>query len=153
MAQGLGRAQELDDLRDASRLDEILQHRAVLAAQLGGLLGGFAVGHGVGFDPQGAADVCLPAAQARAVLAADHERLGAGRELGGVAQAGDGADLAEMAVDPGHEQDQAGALAGSFDGGLLAVAFHGQRDCHVGQDDHVVHGEDGEQFGLRGFHM
>ena len=53
-----------------------------------------------------------------------------------------GSDL-ELAVEAGDQEDQAVALAGSLDGSLLGVPFHGKGDCHVGEDDDVVHGENG----------
>jgi len=142
VARGLGCAQELDDLRDAPGFDEVFEHGAIFAAELDRLLGRFAVGRGVGLDPEGAADVGLAAAQVGAVFAADDEGLGAGGELCGLTQAGDGADLAKLPIDAGHQQDEAVALAGSLDRGLLAVAVDSEGDRHVGEDDHVVHGED-----------
>ncbi len=73
-----------------------------------------------------AADVGLAAAKPCAVLATDHERLGAGRKLRRLAQARHGAGAAELAVDPGDQEDQAVALAGGLDGSLLAVALDGE---------------------------
>ncbi len=71
----------------------VLKHGAVFTAQLDRLLGRLAVWHGVGLDPQRAADVGLPAAQVGAVLSPDDEGLGAGGQLCGLTQAGDGADF------------------------------------------------------------
>ena len=68
-------------------------------------------------------------------------------KLGGLAQAGDGADGAELAVDAGHEQDQAAALAGGLDRCLLASPSTREGDRHVGEDDDVVHGEDWQELG------
>jgi len=143
VAGGPRRAQELDDLRDAARLDQVLEQRAVLARELLGLLGrGLRVEDRIGLDPQRSADVGLAAAQPGAVLAADHESLGPGRKLRRFAQAGGGADGAELAVDAGDEQDQPAALAGGLDRRLLVVALDREGDRHVRQDDDVVHGED-----------
>ncbi len=142
VARSLGCAKELDDLRDAPRLDEVFEHGAVFPAELNRLLRGLAVGSGVGLDPKGPADVGLAAAQVGAVLAPDDEGLGAGGKLCGLTQAGDGADLAKLPIDAGHQQDEAVALAGSLDRGLLAVAVDSECDRHVGEDDHIVHGKD-----------
>src|SRR5712692_6485520 len=96
MTRGLGRTQELDDLRDAPRLEQVLDHGAVFARKLDHLLSrGIRVGDRVGLDPQGAADVRLAATKAGAVLAAESKRLGAGRQLGRITQSRDGADAAK----------------------------------------------------------
>ena len=151
MARGSRRAQELHDLRNAAGLDQVLEHGAVLARELLGPLGrGIGLVDGIGLDPERAPDVGLAAAQPGAVLAPDGERLGAGRELRGVAQAGDGADAAELAVDARDQQDQPAALAGGLDRATLAVAFDGQGHGHVWKDDDVVHGEDWEKLGSGG---
>src|SRR6267378_532285 len=98
MAGGPGGAQELHDLRDSPRLDEVLQQRAVLAGQLKRLLGWrLRVQQWVSLNEQCPADVSLAAAQPGAVLAADHEGLGAGRQVCRLAQASGSADGAEFA--------------------------------------------------------
>ncbi len=145
VAGGAGRAQELHDLGHAARLDQVLEQGAVFARQLQRALGWrLRVEDRVGLDPQRPADVGLTAAQPGAVLAADHEGLGPGRQLRRLAEPGDGAHGAELAVDARHEEDQAVALAGGLDGRLLAVPFDREGDAHVGEDDDVVHGEDGQ---------
>ncbi len=143
MSGRAGRAQELNQLRRAARLDEVLQEGAVLARQLDHLLArGLGVGDGVGLDEQRPADVGLAAAQPGTVLAAQHERLGAGGKLGGITQARDRTDAAVVAFEPRHQQDQAVALAGSLDRGLRGLALDSERDGHVWEDDNVVHGHD-----------
>ena len=72
------------------------------------------------------------------------EGLGAGGQLRRSPRRGDGADRAELALDPGDQEDQPVALAGGLDGGLLGVALDGEGDGHVREDDDVVHGEDWE---------
>src|SRR5258708_2911743 len=84
------------------------------------------------------------AAKPCAVLAPDHEGCGSGRQVCRLAQASGGTDRAELAVDAGHEQDLAVALAGGLDRGLLVVAVDRKGDRHVREDDDVVHGEDWE---------
>ena len=143
VAWSLGGAQKLHDLRDAPGLDEVLQQGAVLARELERLLSrGFGVEQRVGLDPEGAADVGLAAAKPGAILAPDHEGLGAGWQLCRLAQAGGRANGAELAVDARNKQDQAVALAGSLDRSFLVVALDGKGDRHVWEDDDVVHGED-----------
>ena len=103
------RADGFDGPAGAAQLEEVLDERAVLARELTRRVGGIAVGKWLDLHPEGAADVGLAAAEARAVQSLEDGDLGAGGQLARLHDLRDRADRART-VPP------RGARAGS---GLL----------------------------------
>ena len=63
-----------------------------------------------------------------------------GTSAAGLLDLGHGSNIGVLALDSGHQQDEAVALAGGLDRCLLAVSLDREGDRHVRQDDDVVHG-------------
>ena len=139
-------AQELGDGGDAARLDDVLDHRPVLAGELRLSFGRRAVERRLDLDPRGLAGPGHAQADGGTVQAADHERLGA------VAQAADVLDLRDGA-DPGvavvHARDeQQLAAVGGVDGRAGLVGFDREGHDHPGEHDPGGQREEGEDLGI-----
>ena len=95
----------------AALLEQLLDHRAVLARELAGARSGSGLVDRLDRDVQRAARAGAADADAGAGQAADDERLEAVAELAGVLDPGDGADAGVTAVGPGNEHEAAVAFA------------------------------------------
>jgi hypothetical protein len=137
IAGGVGESARLDDRADerrdaavvAAELEELLDHRAVLALELTGLaVDGLVVGVRFDLDVQVAVGTGLRGADATAVLALEGDRATAAGEADAVGHLGHRADRGELV-----------ALARNEDDPLLRPDIDCKRHCHGREDDRIVH--------------
>ena len=142
----LDRAQERDDAAGTARLEDLLDHDAVLACELvcvlADLVGVGVLGHG---DAQCTADaLALTLAELGAVQGADGGAAVAARQHGRLAvELGDHADRRELAVAAGGDDDPRWAVGRQcvIEGGASLVTGDRDRDRHVREDHAVVERE------------
>ena len=142
----LDRAQERDDAAGTARLEDLLDHDAVLACELvcvlADLVGVGVLGHG---DAQCTADaLALALAELGTVQGADGGAAVAARQHGRLAvELGDHADRRELAVAAGGDDDPRRAVGRQcvIEGGASLVTGDRDRDRHVREDHAVVERE------------
>ena len=145
-ARVLDRAQERDDAAGTARLEDLLDHDAVLAGELmcvlADLVGVGVLGHG---DSQCTADaLALTLAELGAVQGADGGATVAARQHRGLAvELGDHADRRELSFAAGCDHDARGAVGRQcvIEGGAGLVAGDRDRDRHVREDHTVIERE------------
>ncbi len=98
------------------------------------------LGVGLGVDPERTLVVCGSGAYPGAGHAGDDDVA----VTIGFLDLGDGADIGVLAVDAWDEQEPAVIALGGCEGGLAFGGLDPQRDDHVGEDDAVAEGENGE---------
>ena len=112
----------------AAQLEDLLDHRAILALEVAGAaVDRDRVGVLLDLDEQAAVGKRVGGAGDSAVEALERDGAGAAGQADAVGDLGDGADGGEVLLVPGHEQHA-----------LLLAGVHGERERHAREDDGVV---------------
>ena len=142
---GVGHApQQLGHLGGAARLEDVLDHGAVLAGQLHGPLAGRRVVDRLDLDPGGGAGAGHAGADAGPVQAAHHHRELAVGQLAGVLDLGHGADPGVAAVDLGDQQQVAAGVAGGAGRRPRLWRLQGGGHDHARKHDPAGQGQEGQ---------
>ncbi len=127
--------QGVDDLARAARLQDVLDHCAVLASELARPWRGLRLVDPLDLDPGGAAGAGHARRDLGAVQAPDHDRHLSARKLPGVLDLGHGADARVALADLGHQHEQLTGVSGRRGGGTGLGGLQGGGHDHAGQHD------------------